>query len=81
MHTQSFDARPKVRTVIGGDGRVALEPDFVGTHTGEYLGAAPTGRPVDMAYCMMYDVQGDKIRALRCCLSTDLRAQQISGTD
>ena len=31
MHTQAFDAHPKVKTLVIGDGQ-ALEADFVGTH-------------------------------------------------
>src|SRR5215216_1868829 len=38
MHTQAFDAHPKVKTVVIGDGQAALEADFAGTHTGEFLG-------------------------------------------
>ena len=33
MHTQAFDAHPKVKTLIIADGQAALEADFVGTHT------------------------------------------------
>jgi hypothetical protein len=44
MHTQAFDAHPKVKTLVVGDGQAALEADFVGTHTGEFLGMAATGR-------------------------------------
>ena len=81
MHTQAFDARPKLRTVIIGDDHAALEGDFVGTHTGEYLGMAATGRPVNVPYCMMYDLRGDKITALRGYMPMDLLAQQLKGTD
>ena len=44
MHTQAFDAHPKVKTLVVGDGQAALEADFVGTHTGEFLGMATTGK-------------------------------------
>jgi SnoaL-like domain len=37
MHTQAFDARPKVKTLVVGDGQAILEADFVGTHTGEFV--------------------------------------------
>src|SRR6266511_3827517 len=36
MHTQAFDAQPKVKTPVVGDGQAALEADFVGTHTDEF---------------------------------------------
>jgi SnoaL-like domain len=34
MHTQAFDAHPKVKTLVVDDGQAALEADLVGTHTG-----------------------------------------------
>src|SRR3954453_22363258 len=73
-HTQAFDARPKVRAVITGDDQAVLEADFVGTHIGEYLGTAATGRPVDVPYCVAYDFQGDKITALRVYMPMELLA-------
>jgi len=78
LHTQAFDARPKLRTLITGDGEAVVEAGFVGTHTGEFLGIAATGRPVDVPYCVMYDVQGDKITTLRAYMSMDLFVQQIN---
>jgi len=40
MHTQAFDARPKVKTLVVGDGQATLEADLVGTHTGEFPAVA-----------------------------------------
>jgi predicted ester cyclase len=48
MHTQAFDAHPKVKTLIIADGQAALEADFVGTHIGEFLGMPPTGKSVQV---------------------------------
>jgi predicted ester cyclase len=81
LHTQAFDARPKVRTLVLGDGQAALEADFVGTHIGEYLGIAPTGRPVNVPYAMAYDLDRDKITAMRAYFPMELLAQQVAGTD
>ncbi len=77
MHTQAFDAHPKVKTLVIGDGQAALEADFVGTHTGEFLGMAPTGKSVQVPYCVVYDLQDDKITALRAYIPMDLFAQQL----
>ena len=77
MHTQAFDAHPKVKTLIIGDGQAALEADFVGTHTGEFLGMPPTGKSVQVPYCVIYDLQDDKITALRAYIPMDLFAQQL----
>jgi steroid delta-isomerase-like uncharacterized protein len=79
MHTQAFDAHPKVKTLVVGDGQAALEADFVGTHTGEFLGIPATGRSVQVPYCVVYDLQGDKITALRAYIPMDLFAHQLKS--
>ena len=79
MHTQAFDAQPKVRTVIAGDNQAALEADFIGTHTGEFAGVAATGRSVNIPYSVIYDLESDKITALRAYIPMDQLARQISG--
>jgi steroid delta-isomerase-like uncharacterized protein len=65
MHTQAFNAHPKVKTLIVDDGQAVLEADFVGTHTGEFLGMPATGKSVQVPYCVVYDLRDDKIAALR----------------
>jgi steroid delta-isomerase-like uncharacterized protein len=77
MHTQAFDAHPKVKTLVIGDGQAALEADFVGSHTGEFLGMAATGKPVQVPYCVIYDLRDDKIAALRAYIPMDLFTQQL----
>jgi steroid delta-isomerase-like uncharacterized protein len=77
MHTQAFDAHPKVKTLVVGDGQAALEADFVGTHTGEFLGMAPTGKSVQVPYCVIYDLHDDKITALRAYIPMDLFTQHL----
>ena len=77
MHTQAFDAHPKVKTVVIGDGQAALEADFAGTHTGEFLGMPATGKSVQVPYCVVYDLRGDKITALWAYLPMDPFVQQL----
>ena len=77
MHTQAFDAHPKVKTLVVGDGQAALEADFIGTHTGEFLGMAATGKSVRVPYCVVYDLRGDKLAALRAYIPMELFAQQL----
>jgi steroid delta-isomerase-like uncharacterized protein len=79
LHTQAFDAQPKVRAVIAGDNQAALEADFIGSHTGDFAGIAATGRSVNVPYTVIYDVEGDKITALRGYMSMDQLVQQIRG--
>jgi steroid delta-isomerase-like uncharacterized protein len=77
MHTQAFDAHPKVTTLVVGDGHAALEANFVGIHTGEFLGIPASGRSVQVPYCVVYDLRGDKIAALRAYIPMDLFTQQL----
>ena len=79
MHTQAFDARPRVKTLIVGDGHAALEADLVGTHTGEFLGMPASGKSVQVPYCVVDDLQDDKIAALRAYIPLELFAQQLGG--
>ena len=65
VHEGAFDARPEVKTLITGNGRAAIEADFVGTHTGEFAGIPATGRAVRVPYSVVYDLRGGGISALR----------------
>jgi steroid delta-isomerase-like uncharacterized protein len=77
MHTQAFDAHPKGKNLVVGDGQAVLEADLVGTHTGEFLGMAATGKSVQVLYCVVYDLRGGKIAALRAYIPMELFAQQL----
>jgi ketosteroid isomerase-like protein len=68
FHTQAFSARPEVRNVHVGEDFAVLEADFVGTHSGSFAGIEPTGASVRMPYCVVYDVAGDEITAVRAYL-------------
>jgi predicted ester cyclase len=80
LHTQAFDATVKVKTVIAEHEQAALEADFVGTHTGEFLGIAATGKPVSVPYAVIYDVPpAAKITAIRIYMPMELFGQQLSS--
>ncbi len=68
LHTQLFDAGPEIRSLTVADGRAVLEADFVGVHTGEFAGIAPTGARVRVPYCVVYDLTDQGITALRAYL-------------
>jgi predicted ester cyclase len=65
FHREMFDAKPEVRNLAIADGLAALEADFVGVHTGEFAGIAPTGTAVRVPYAVFYDIGEDGINALR----------------
>ena len=80
LHRQAFEARPELKNMVIGDDRAAVEVDFVGKHVGEFGGIAATGREVRVPYCMVYELEGDKIRALRGYMPMDVLLNQLGGT-
>jgi ketosteroid isomerase-like protein len=78
LHTMIFDARPVIRGTVVSDGVALLEADFVGRHVGEIGGVAATGRDVRVPYCVVYDMQGDRISALRAYFPVAALLQQLT---
>jgi predicted ester cyclase len=79
LHTVAFEANPELKNMIIGDGQAVGEFDFVGKHVGEFGGMAATGREVRVPYCMVYELEGDKIRALRGYMAMDELVRQLGG--
>ena len=80
LHREAFEARPELKNMIVGDGQAAVEFDFVGRHVGEFGGMAATGREVRVPYCMVYELEGEKIKALRGYMPMDVLMQQLGGS-
>ncbi len=78
MHEMAFDARPELKNLLVDEGKAAIEADFVGTHTGEFAGVAPTGRAVRVPYSVIYDLRGDQISKLRIYLPLSVLVEQIT---
>jgi predicted ester cyclase len=53
------------------------EFDFVGRHVGEFGGIGATGREVRVPYCVVYELRGEKIGAVRIYLSLDVLLRQL----
>jgi steroid delta-isomerase-like uncharacterized protein len=81
MHTTLFDARPVIRNTAVGDTFALLEADFVGKHVGTVGDVPATGKEVDVSYCVVYDIDGDRIRALRAYLPMAALMQQLRAED
>ena len=79
MHQQAFEARPEIKNVVGND-QAAVEFDFVGKHTGEFAGMAATERDVRVPYCVVYDLEGEKIKALRLYFPMDALQRQLGDS-
>ena len=77
MHTQLFDATFEIRSLTVADGHAVLEADFVGVHTGELAGIAPTGARVRVPYCVVYDLADRGLSALRAYLPLQRLVAQL----
>jgi steroid delta-isomerase-like uncharacterized protein len=77
FHEQAFDAQPELKRTLVGDDLAAVEADFVGTHTGEFLGIPATGRAVHVPYAVVYDFRDGRISALRGYIPMDALLRQI----
>ena len=52
---------------------------LVGTHIGDFFGVGATGNRVHVPYSVFYDVEADKIKALRIYMPMDHLLSQIGG--
>ena len=80
LHEEAFDAEPEIANLVVGEHGAAAEAFFVGTHTGEFAGVSATGNAVRVPYSVFYDVDDDKIKALRIYMPMDQLLAQIGGT-
>jgi len=81
LHHQVFHGRVVERHIVTGEGVAVLEASLDGTHVGAMGDLPPTGRHVDIPYCVVYDFKGDRIRAARGYLSFAELMRQLVGDD
>jgi predicted ester cyclase len=79
VHEKAFDARAELKNLLVGEGKAAIEADFVGTHTGEFAGIQPTSRSVRVPHSVVYDLRGGKISGLRIYFPMSLLIEQLTG--
>ena len=75
----ALDARAVRTNAVFADGQGLLEARVKGRHTGEFAGAAATGREVDVPLCVSYDVRDGLIARARIYLMINVLLQQITG--
>ena len=80
FHQEAFDARPELKDTLFADDRAVAEFDFVGQHVGEFAGMGATGKAVRVPYCVVYELQAEKIKALRLYLPMNALMQQLGAT-
>jgi predicted ester cyclase len=79
LHHQVFEGRVVTRHIVVGDAVAVLEATLDGTHVGAMGDLQPTGRHVNLPYCVVYDFDGDRIRAARGYLSFADLMRQLMG--
>jgi predicted ester cyclase len=79
LHEIAFDAKPEIINVVADENGAAAEAMFVGTHTGDFAGMHATGSVVRVPYSAFYEVEEDKITALRIYMPMDQLAAQVRG--
>jgi predicted ester cyclase len=77
FHEQAFDANPELKCLLVDGDHATAEMDFVGRHVAEFAGKPATGKNVRVPYIAMYDLEGDRIKALRIYLSMDELMRQL----
>jgi predicted ester cyclase len=80
LHREAFEARPELKNMFCAEGKATAEVDFVGRHVGEFGGIAATGREVRVPYSVVYDLEGEKIKALRIYMPMDVMMEQLGAT-
>jgi steroid delta-isomerase-like uncharacterized protein len=76
----AFDAHAETTNLIFADGKAVLEADFVGTHIGEFAGVPATGTHVRVPLCVVYDLEGDRIKRGRVYFEVPAFLKQVSRT-
>ncbi|USX14019.1 ester cyclase [Oxalobacteraceae bacterium OTU3CAMAD1] len=62
LFTTAFpDVKITILDIFGRDGRAAVRARITGTHLGEFLGIAPTGKPIDIAIHEFHHLSADRI--------------------
>jgi predicted ester cyclase len=77
LHEQAFDAHPQLKCLLVDGEKSAIEADFVGKHVGEFAGKPATGKEIRVPYSVVYDLEGERIAALRIYMSLDDIVRQL----
>lgn len=78
MHRAFPDLTAHIDDIVAAEDRVALRLTFTGTHTGEFLGHAPTGRPIRYVSHEFYRIEDGLIAEEWICSDMTTLFQQIS---
>jgi steroid delta-isomerase-like uncharacterized protein len=79
IYHEAFEARAEITSTIITENKAVLEATFTGKHIGEFAGVAATGKDVKVPLCVVYDLEGDKIKRARIYLLASVLFQQLNG--
>jgi predicted ester cyclase len=79
LHERAFDAHPELKCMLVDGERAVAEAEFVARHIAEFAGRPASGKEVRVPYTVMYDLEGERIKALRIYLSLPELLRQIDG--
>lgn len=65
FYKQAFTASAEPDLTIADAAHATFEGTFVGRHTGDFMGIAPTNKDVRVPLCVVYDVADGEITAGR----------------
>jgi steroid delta-isomerase-like uncharacterized protein len=80
IYRQAFHATAEIRTRLCTEDHAMIEGVFVGTHTGEFAGVPATGREVRVPLCVVYDLEGDRIKRGRVYFELPVLMRQLGRT-
>jgi steroid delta-isomerase-like uncharacterized protein len=75
----AFDAKAETRNLVFADKQAVLEADFVGKHIGEFAGIPATGKDVRVPLCVVYDLEGDRIKRGRVYMEVPVLLRQLGA--
>lgn len=74
------DQRNVIHTLRHADGAVIVEFDLLGTHTGDFLGVAPTGNTFRARMAAIFEFDGDGITCERIYFDSGTVLRQLGIT-
>ena len=79
VYQRAFQGQARALTQLVGDGRAACEYEFTGRHIGEFEGMPASGREVRLTFCVVYDIDGEQVRAARIYFPIDVVRRQVEA--
>jgi steroid delta-isomerase-like uncharacterized protein len=75
----AFEAHAETKNLIINETNAVFEADFVGKHIGEFAGVPATNKDVRIPLCVVYDLEGDKIKRARIYFEVPVFFKQVNG--